>query len=74
MDRDAAPAALQRGFVGADQVLGLFLELHVGVADQAELALAGDAEAGEQPVEEQADQIVEDHEADRRADSRPAAG
>ena len=68
MDRDPAPAALQRRFVGADEVLGLFLELHVGVADQAELALAGDAEAGEQPVEEQPHQIVEDHEADRLAD------
>ena len=68
MDRDPAPAALQRRFIGADEVLGLFLELHVGVADQAERALAGDAEAGEQPVKEQAHQIVEHHEADRLAD------
>ena len=43
MDRHPAAAALQRGLVGADQVLGLFLELHVGVADQAERALAGHA-------------------------------
>ena len=64
MDRDAAPAPLQRGFVGAHQVFGLFLELHVGVADQPEHALAGDAEAGEQPVEEQDDQVFQHDEAD----------
>ena len=74
MDRHAAAAALQRGLVGADQVFGLFLEFHVGVADQAEHALAGDAEAREQPVQEQADQIVQHHEADRLAASRRAAG
>ena len=67
MDRDAAAAALQRGLVGADQVLGLFLELHVGVADQPERALPGHAEAGEQPVEEQPDQIIQQHEPDRLA-------
>ena len=36
MDRHAAAAALQRGLVGADEVLRLFLELHAGVADQPE--------------------------------------
>ena len=56
VDDIAAAAPLQRRLVGADQVFGLFLELDVGVADQAEHALADDAEAGEQPVEEQADQ------------------
>ncbi len=65
MDRHAAPAALQRGLVGADQVLGLFLEFHVGVADQPEQCPARSPEAREQPVEEQPHQIFEHHEADR---------
>ena len=40
MDRHAAATALQRGLVGAHQVLRLFLEFHVGVADQPEHAAA----------------------------------
>ncbi len=67
MDRDAASPALQCRLIRADKVFRFFLELHVGVADQAERALAGDAEAREQPIEEQPDQIVEDDEADRLA-------
>ena len=43
MDHHAAAAALQRGLVGADKVFRLFLELHVGVADQPEQPAAVDA-------------------------------
>ena len=67
----AAAPALQRGFEQADQILGLFLDLDVAVAQDAEGALAGDGEAREQPVEEQADRGLEREEAHRR---RPAAG
>ena len=67
MDRDPAAAALQRGLVGAHEVLGLFLELDAGVADQAEHAAALQGEAGEQPVEEDADQVLEQDEADARS-------
>ena len=65
MDRHAAAAALERALVGADEVLRLLLELDIGVADQAEHALAGDAEAGKEPVEIEADQAVQHDEADR---------
>ena len=60
--------------VGADQILGLFLEFHVGVADQPEHALAADTEAGEQPVQEQGHDIFQQDEADRVAGRRRAAG
>ena len=63
MDHHAAAAALERGLVGAHKILGLLLELDVGVADHPEHALAADMEAGEQPVEEHSDQILENHEA-----------
>ena len=69
MDDDAAPTTLQRGLVGADQILRLFLEFDVGVADQAEPALPGQAETGEHPVKEQAEQVLQHHEADRLADA-----
>ena len=36
VDHHAAAPPLQRGLVGADQILGFFLKLHVGVADQPE--------------------------------------
>ncbi len=38
-DHRAAAAALQRGFEMADEILGLFLDLEVAVADDAEGAL-----------------------------------
>ena len=50
----AQAALLQPRLELAHQVLGLFLDLHVAVADQAEHALALDLAAGEQLVEEQA--------------------
>ena len=51
-------------FVGADEVLGFFLELHVGVADEPERALAADTESRKQPIKEQRDDIVEQDEVD----------
>ena len=72
---NSAPAAatLQRRFIAAHQVLRLFLKLHIGVADQAEQAGLGGHEAGEKSVEEQADQILEHHETDRRVLRLPVA-
>ncbi len=66
MDDMAAPASLQRGFEQPDQILGLFLDLDVAVAQHAEGALPDHLEAGEQPVEEHADRLLHRHHADRR--------
>ena len=49
----AQPAALQARLELAHQVFGLFLDLDVGVADQAEQAPALDLAAGKQLVEEE---------------------
>ncbi len=49
------------------EVLGFFLELHVGVADQAEQARALELEAGEQAREEHADEFFQHDETDRPA-------
>ncbi len=65
MDRLAAAAALQCGFVGPHQVLGFFLEFHVGVADHPEQAVTGQPKAGKHPVQEQHDQVVQQDEAHR---------
>ena len=70
VDGHAAAAALEGGFVGADEVFGLFLELHVGVADQAEHAFAGDLVAGEDAVQEQGDELFQHDEADEPAPIR----
>ena len=51
MDGHPATAALQRGLVGAHQILGLFLEFHIGVADQPELPLADHPVAREQAMQ-----------------------
>ena len=48
----AAAAPFQRRFVHANQILGFFLELDVGVAYQAEQALPVDVEAGEHALQE----------------------
>ena len=69
MDDNTAPTTLQRGLVGPDEIFRLFLEFDVGVADQAEPALPGQAESREHPVEEQAEQVLQHHEPDRFADS-----
>ena len=66
-DHRAAAAALQRGLEQAHQILGLFLDLDIAVADDAERAGALDLVAGEQLADEQADRLFERDEADTRA-------
>ena len=66
MDDHAAAAAFQRGFVGADEVFRLFLEFHIGVADQPEQAAAVHREAGEHPVEEHQHQFFQQNEPHHR--------
>ena len=53
-DHRAAPALLQRPLEEADEVLRLFLDFDVRVADEAERALAAHLVAGEEPRDEQA--------------------
>ena len=62
-DHRAAAAALERALEEADQVLGLFLDLDVAVADDAEGALPVDLVAGEQAVDEQRHRLFEADEA-----------
>ena len=52
-DHAAQATLLERQFELADQVLGLFLDFHVGIADQAEDPLGLDFAAGEQVVQEE---------------------
>ena len=59
MDRDAAAAAFQRGFVRADEVFSLLLEFDAGIADEAKHTAAFDFVTGEEPIEEQANQVFE---------------
>ena len=66
-DDIAAPAALQRRLVEADEVLGLLLDLDLAVPDDAELALADDVEAGEELIEEEPEHLLQRQEADRLA-------
>ena len=58
-DHPPAPAPLDRGAEEADEVLGLFLDLDVAVAQHAEHAVAVDAEAGEQQPGEAADELLD---------------
>ena len=51
----------------ADEILGLFLDFDVGVADDAERALPLDGVAGEQARNEQAGRLLERDQADRVA-------
>ena len=61
-DDRAAPAALEHGLELAHQIFRLFLDLDLGVADDAEGALPLDRIAGKQPGDEQADHLLErDH-------------
>ncbi len=62
-DHRAAAALLQRRLEEADQVLGLFLDLDVAVADDPEAALPLHRVAGEQPPDEQRDHLLERDEA-----------
>ena len=69
-DHRAQPALLETLLELADEILGLLLDLDVGIADQPEDAPGLDPRAGKQPVHE------EGHEAFQRkkAPLRPAAG
>ena len=68
-DHRAAAAAFQRALEEAHEVLGLFLDLDVRVADDAERPLPLDHVAGEEPGDEQRDRLVE---ADEAVDARVA--
>ena len=59
MDDVAAPPPLQRGLEQADEVFRLLLDLDLAVAQHAEDALRDDREAGEQPIEEQRDHLLD---------------
>ena len=63
-DHRTAPPALQRALEKPHQVLGLLLDLDVAVADQPEGPRAAHDVAGKQPVDEQADHVLQRDEAD----------
>ena len=73
-DHRAAAAALQRALEEADEILGLFLDLDVRVADDAEGALPFDRVAGEEPRDEQRHRLVEADEAVDAARRSTAGG
>ena len=58
-DHLSAPAALQRGLKQPHQVLGLFLDLDVAVADDAEEALSQDLVTREQAWNEDPEHRLE---------------
>ena len=58
-DHRSVPPPLQRGLEQAHQVLGLFLDLEFGVADDAEGALTFDGIAGKQSADEEAGCLFE---------------
>ena len=62
-DHRAAAAALQRALEEADEILGLFLELDVRIADRPEGALPFHRIAGEEPCGEKRHRLVEADEA-----------
>ena len=64
-DHRTAAAALQRRLEQAHQILGLFLDLDIAVADDAERAGALDLVSGEQLADEQADRLLDRDEADQ---------
>ena len=59
---------LQRGLEHLDEILGLLLHLDVAVADDAEGAEALDLVIREQAADEQADGVLQRHEADAADD------
>ena len=58
-DDRAAAAALERGLEQAHQILGLFLDLDLGIADDAEGALPFHRIARKQPADEQAGRLLD---------------
>ena len=73
-DDGAAAPALQHRLEQEHQIFGFFLDLDLAVADDAEIAEAGDLEAREEPVEIEADQVLQRQEADRLARQADEAG
>ena len=71
-DHRTAAAALQRRLEEAHQIFGLFLDLDIAVADEAERAGALDLVAREQLADEQADRFLERDEADAISCGRAA--
>src|SRR5262249_26495178 len=53
------PASLERRFVEADQILSLFLDLHLAVAQHAKNALGHHREPWEQVVKKQSDHLLD---------------
>ena len=66
----AAPPPLQRGLEQPDQVLGLFLDLDIAVANDAEQPLAKQLVTREQPRDEQGQKLLERQETGAGADRR----
>ena len=62
-DDGAAPAPLERALVQANEILRLFLDFDVAVANDAKGAFAQDFVARKQEPDEGDDQTVEHHEA-----------
>ncbi len=60
-DHRAAPAPLERGLEQAHEILGLFLDFQIAVADHAERALRLDRIAGEQFLDMGQNDRVEQH-------------
>ena len=58
-DDCSAPAPLEHRLELAHQVLGLFLDLDLGIADDAEGALPLDRIAGKQPADEETRHLLE---------------
>ena len=58
-DHRAQSPLLQAGLELTDQILGLFLDLHVGVADQAEHPAGLHIAPGKQVIDEQGDHALE---------------
>ena len=63
MDGDTPAPLLQRRLEAAHQVLGLFVDLEVGIANDPEPGEFTDLEAGKDPVEKERYHIVLEHEA-----------
>jgi hypothetical protein len=71
-DHLSAAPALQRGLEEANEVLGLFLDLDIGVADDAESTRALDLVAGKEPADGERHCVLQRDEADRRLALRQA--
>ena len=59
LDHLSAPAALDRAAEGANQILGLFLDLDIAVSQHAKHAASPDLEAGEQMFGKTGDEVLD---------------